>query len=49
MGLDEDLARSSLRFGLGRFTTEDEVDFAAESVAAAVDRLRSQGVAWSPG
>jgi cysteine desulfurase len=49
MGLSEDLARSSLRFGLGRFTTEDEIDFAAEAVASAVQRLRSQGVAWSPG
>jgi cysteine desulfurase len=49
MGLDEDLARSSLRFGLGRFTTADEIDFAARAVAAAVERLRSQGVAWSPG
>lgn len=49
MGLGEDLARSSLRFGLGRFTTEEEVDFAARSVASAVERLRSQGVAWSPG
>jgi cysteine desulfurase len=49
MGLGEDLARSSLRFGLGRFTTEDEVDFAVEAVASAVERLRSQGVAWSPG
>jgi len=49
MGLDEDLARSSLRFGLGRFTTEDEIDFAVEAVASAVERLRSQGVAWSPG
>ena len=39
MGLDEDLARASLRFGLGRFTTAEEVDFAAESVASAVDRL----------
>jgi cysteine desulfurase len=49
MALDEDLARSSLRFGLGRFTTEDEIDFAAGAVASAVERLRSQGVAWSPG
>ena len=49
MGLSEDLARSSLRFGLGRFTTEEEIDFAAEAVATAVERLRSQGVAWSPG
>ena len=49
MGLNEDLARSSLRFGLGRFTTEDEIDFAVGAVATAVERLRSQGVAWSPG
>jgi cysteine desulfurase len=49
MGLSEDLARSSLRFGLGRFTTEDEIAFAVEAVASAVERLRSQGVAWSPG
>ena len=49
MGLSEDLARSSLRFGLGRFTTLEEIDFAIESVAKAVERLRSQGVAWTPG
>ena len=49
MGRNEDLARSSLRFGLGRFTTVEEVNFAAASVADAVDRLRNQGVAWSPG
>lgn len=41
MGVKEDLARASLRFGLGRFTTGEEVDFAAESVAAVVCRLRS--------
>ena len=49
MGLSEDLARSSLRFGLGRFTTVEEIDFAGAAVAAAVERLRSQGVAWTPG
>jgi cysteine desulfurase len=49
MGLSEDLARSSLRFGLGRFTTVEEIDFAADAVAAAVARLRSQSVAWTPG
>ena len=47
MGLDEDMARASLRFGLGRFTTADHVDFAIDSVAAAVERLRTQTVAWS--
>jgi cysteine desulfurase len=47
MGLDEDMARASLRFGLGRFTTTDEIDFAIDTVAAAVGRLRTQTVAWS--
>jgi cysteine desulfurase len=41
MGLDEDMARASLRFGLGRFTTAEEIDFAVEAVAAAVGRLRA--------
>jgi cysteine desulfurase len=46
MGLDEDQARASLRFGLGRFTTADEIDLAIEAVAAAVTRLRRNRVAW---
>ena len=37
---DEDLARASLRFGLGRFTTAEEIDFAIDAVADAVARLR---------
>lgn len=54
LGLDEAAARSSLRFGLGRFTTADEVEFAADHVAAVVCRLRSRaaqvaGVDLSPG
>jgi cysteine desulfurase len=40
LGMREDLARSTLRFGLGRFNTAEEVDFAADTVAAAVKRLR---------
>jgi cysteine desulfurase len=40
LGLSEDLARSTLRFGLGRFNTEEEVDSAAQLVANAVSRLR---------
>jgi cysteine desulfurase len=40
MGLDEDLAHSSIRFGLGRFNTEEEVDYVAELVVAKVKRLR---------
>lgn len=41
MGVDEAMARASLRFGLGRFTTAEEIDFAADAVAGAVSRLRS--------
>jgi len=49
MGLSEDLARASLRFGLGRFTTRDEIDVAIDAVSRAVEQLRSQNqnVAWT--
>ncbi len=40
LGLDDDLTKASLRFGLGRFNTEAEIDFAIESVSDAVARLR---------
>jgi cysteine desulfurase len=40
IGLSDDLTRASLRFGLGRFTTEAEIDFAVEAVGQAVKRLR---------
>jgi cysteine desulfurase len=40
IGRSEDLARASIRFGLGRFTTGEEVDFAAGRVATVVGRLR---------
>jgi cysteine desulfurase len=49
MGLPEELARASLRFGLGRFTTAEEVDFAVDLVAGAVERLRGHSIAWSAG
>ena len=41
LGLDEDQARASLRFGLSRFTTADEIDEAAARIAAGVAHLRS--------
>lgn len=40
IGVPEELAASSLRIGLGRFTTAEEVDFAAEKIIEAVRRLR---------
>jgi cysteine desulfurase len=40
MGVSEDLAHSSIRFGLGRFTTEEEIDFVTRLVAAKVKKLR---------
>ncbi len=46
MGVDEDMARASLRFGLGRFTTEEEIDFAIKHVAEAVERLRPMSASW---
>ena len=46
IGLDEDLARASLRFGLGRFTTAEEIDFTIGAVADAVLRLRMHSAAW---
>ncbi|MFM8708813.1 MAG: cysteine desulfurase family protein [Planctomycetia bacterium] len=41
LGLDEDQARASLRFGLSRFTTAAEIDAAAGRIAAGVARLKS--------
>lgn len=46
MGVDEDLIRASLRFGLGRFTTETEIDATVDLVAGAVDRLRPLSPSW---
>jgi cysteine desulfurase len=43
LGLDDDQARSSLRFGLSRFTTDEEIDTAIRLVAAGVARLQSLG------
>jgi len=46
LGLDDELAHSSLRFGLGRFTTEAEVDFAIDHVKTAVNKLREMSPLW---
>ena len=41
IGLSDDLARASLRFGLGRFNTMDEVEYAITRVAIQVERMRA--------
>jgi cysteine desulfurase len=40
LGLPDDLARSSLRFGLGRFTTDEQIDYVIEEVSKNVKKLR---------
>lgn len=44
LGVPDDLAAASIRVGLGRFTTPEEVDFAVDTLAAAVRRLQAGGV-----
>ena len=46
LGLGDDLAHSSLRFGLGRFTTEEQVDYTIEQVSSAVLKLREMSPLW---
>lgn len=46
LGLGDELAHSSIRFSLGRFTTEEEVDFAADRIVAEVTRLREMSPLW---
>jgi cysteine desulfurase len=40
LGVEEDMAHSSIRFGIGRFNTEEEVDFVARLVIDKVKKLR---------
>jgi len=46
IGAEEDLAHSSIRFGIGRFTTEAEIDYTIEKTAEHVKRLREMSPLW---
>ncbi|MFT5561939.1 MAG: cysteine desulfurase [Litorivivens sp.] len=46
LGLNDEMAHSSLRFTVGRFTTAEDVDYAIEKVRAAVDKLRELSPLW---
>ncbi len=46
LGLGDDLAHSSLRFGLGRFTAEDQIDYTIEHVRNTVLKLREMSPLW---
>ena len=46
LGLGDDLAHSSLRFGLGRFTTEDQVDYTIKAISDTVNKLREMSPLW---
>jgi len=45
-GAAEDMAHSSLRFGLGRFTTEAEVDYVVDKMVSVVQKLRDMSPLW---
>jgi len=46
LGAAEDMAHSSLRFGIGRFTTEAEIDYVVERISAVVSKLRDMSPLW---
>jgi cysteine desulfurase len=46
LGVEEDMAHTSIRYGLGRFTTEEEVDRAVEMTCAHVEKLREMSPLW---
>ncbi len=46
LGREDELAHSSIRFSIGRFTTQEEIDYTVELVTRAVDKLRELSPLW---
>lgn len=46
LGKDDEMAHSSIRFGIGRFTTDKEIDYAIERTKETVSKLRSMSPLW---
>ena len=46
LGRNDELAHSSIRFTIGRFTTEEEIDYAIELVLSKIDKLRALSPLW---
>ena len=46
LGVSEENAHSSLRLGIGRFTTEEEIDYAIEKIKTSVEKLREMSPLW---
>jgi len=46
LGIAEDLAHSSIRFGIGKYTTEQEIDYAADLIINSINKLRNMSPLW---
>ena len=46
MGIGEELAHTAIRFGRGRLTTEEEVDYAVNLICSKIDKLRELSPLW---
>ncbi|AEP29156.1 IscS subfamily cysteine desulfurase [Brumicola nitratireducens] len=46
LGLTDELAHSSIRFSIGRFTTEEEIDYVTNLIRSAIDKLREMSPLW---
>ena len=46
LGVKDEMAHSSIRFGIGRFTTQEEIDFASDLIIGAINKLRDLSPLW---